>query len=180
MTPERFHALLDACGADLRRWPEAERDAARELLATGPSALRAACAEAALLDRGLDAYEVAAPDAALIERIAAAVPLLASSSPSIEPSGSATPSSESDRGPIEPSAGALPAAASPARRGRPWWRGAGFFWPRAGWALTGLAGAIAGAVVVSVVLGDAGPAAATDWQKRATAFTDRGVDWSEE
>jgi len=163
MTPERFHVLLDACGADLRRWPEAERDAARELLATGPSALRAACAEAALLDRSLDAYEVIGPDAALIERIAAAAPALAT-----------------DAASSEPIAGALPSAASPARRARPWWQGAGFFWPRAGWALTGLAGAIAGAVAVSVVLGDTGPAAATDWQKRATAFTDRGVDWSEE
>ena len=72
MTPERFHFLVDACGADLRRWPEAERDAARELLATGPSALRAACAEAMLLDSGLDAYEVVAPDPALIEQIAGA------------------------------------------------------------------------------------------------------------
>ena len=32
MTPERFLALLDSRGADLRRWPEAERDAARALL----------------------------------------------------------------------------------------------------------------------------------------------------
>jgi len=180
MTPERFHALLDACGADLRRWPEAERDAARELLATGPSALRAACAEAALLDRSLDAYEVIGPDAALIERIAAAAPALATDAASSEPIAGAAPSAESDRASSEPIAGALPSAASPARRARPWWQGAGFFWPRAGWALTGLAGAIAGAMVVSVVLGDAGPAAATDWQMRATAFTDRGVDWSEE
>src|SRR5678816_4403938 len=74
MTPERFHALLEACGADLRRWPEAERDAARDLLATGPRSLRAACAEAALLDRDLDAHQVAAPEPALIERIARAAP----------------------------------------------------------------------------------------------------------
>ena len=167
MTPERFHALLDACGADLRRWPEAERDGARELLANGPGALRAACAEAALLDRTLDAHEVVAPDSTLIERIAGAAP-------------SAASDAASDAATIEPSAGALPSAVSSARRARSWWRGAGFFWPRAGWALTGLAGAIAGALVVSVALGDAGPAAATDWQKRATAFTDRGADWSEE
>ena len=146
MKPERFHALLDACGADLRRWPEAERDAASELLANSPAALRAARAEAALLDGGLDAYEVAAPGAALVERIA----------------------------------GAAPSAPLPAGRAGSWWRGAGFFWPRAGWALTGLAGAIAGAMAVSVALGEFGPAAATDWQKRATAFTDRGADWSEE
>ena len=59
MTPERFHALLDSCGADLRRWPEAERDAARALLASDPAGLRAAHAEAAMLDRDLDAHAIA-------------------------------------------------------------------------------------------------------------------------
>jgi hypothetical protein len=174
MTPERFHALLDACGADLRRWPEAERDAARELLATGPSALRAACAEAALLDRDLDAHRLVAPDAALIERIAGAAPGVAwGAAPIADAAPSAPPAAAS--GPI---AGAVPSAARPVPS---WWRrAAGSFWPRAGWALTGLAGAIAGAMAVSVALGDAGPSAATDWQKRATAFTDRGADWSEE
>jgi len=141
MTPERFRALLDSCGADLRRWPEAERDAARALLASDMARLRTAHAEAAVLDRDLDAHEIAAPGAALIDRIA----------------GSA-------------------ASAGP---GRSWWR-VEPFWPRAGWAFTGLAGAVAGALVVSVVLGDNYPAAATDWQKRGTAFTDRAADWSEE
>ena len=72
MTPERFLALLDSCGADLRRWPEAERDAARALLERGPAGLLAARSEAARLDRELDAHRVAAPDAATIDRIAAA------------------------------------------------------------------------------------------------------------
>jgi hypothetical protein len=141
MTPDRFRVLLDSCGADLRRWPAAERDAARALLASDPAALRAAHAEAALLDRDLDAHEVAAPAAALIDRIAG--------------------------------------AAAAAGRTRSWWR-VEPFWPRAGWALTGVAGAVAGALVVSVALGDSYPAAATDWQKRGTAFTDRAADWSEE
>jgi hypothetical protein len=70
--------LLDRCGADLRRWPEGERDAARALLASDAGELHAARAEAALLDRELDAHEVAAPAARSIERIAgtaaAAVP----------------------------------------------------------------------------------------------------------
>ena len=141
MTPERFRVLLDSCGADLRRWPAAERDAARALLASDSAGLRAAHAEAAMLDRDLDAYEVAAPGAALVDRIAG--------------------------------------AAGSAGRARSWWR-IEPFWPRAGWALTGLAGAVAGALVVSVALGDNYPAAATDWQKRGTAFTDRAADWSEE
>jgi len=144
MTPEQFHALLDSRGANLRRWPEAERDAARSLLASESAGLRAAHAEAAMLDRDLAAYEIAPPGAALIERIASA-------------------------------AGSVGSAG----RARPWWRLAPF-WPRAGWALTGMAGAVAGALVVSVALGDSYPAAATDWQKRGTAFTDRAADWSEE
>ena len=143
MTPERFRALLDSCGADLRRWPEAERDAARALLASDPAGLRTTHAEAALLDRHLDAHEIAAPGSALIDRIA----------------GSA-------------------GSAASAGRARSWWR-VEPFWPRAGWAFTGLAGAVAGALVVSVALGDNYPAAATDWQ-RGTAFTDRAADWSEE
>ena len=144
MTPERFRVLLDTCGADLRRWPEAERDDARALLASDPAGVRVAHAEAAMLDRDLDAHEIAAPGTALIERIA----------------------------------GAAGAGAS-AGRARSWWR-VEPFWPRAGWALTGMAGAVAGALVVSVALGDSYPAAATDWQKRGTAFTDRVADWSEE
>jgi len=151
MTPERFLALLDSCGADLRRWPEVERDPARALLEGGPAGLLAAHSEAARLDRELDAHRVAAPDAATIDRIAAA----AMSSAPLRPGH------------------------SPDRRARPWWRG-GPFWPRAGWALTGLAGAFAGALVVSAALGDGYPAPAVDWQKRGTAFTDRAADWSEE
>jgi len=144
MTPERFRVLLDSCGADLRRWPAAERDAAHALLASDPAGVRVAYAEAAMLDRDLDAHEIAAPGAALIDRIAAAA-----------------------------------GSAASAGRARPWWR-VEPFWPRAGWALTGMAGAVAGALVVSVALGDSYPAAATDWQKRGTAFTDRAADWSEE
>ena len=144
MTPERFRVLLDSCGADLRRWPAAERDAAHALLASDPAGVRVAYAEAAMLDRDLDAHEIAAPGAALIDRIAAAA-----------------------------------GSAASAGRAKPWWR-VEPFWPRAGWALTGMAGAVAGALVVSVALGDSYPAAATDWQKRGTAFTDPAADWSEE
>lgn len=56
MTYERFEHLADAYGGDLRRWPEAEREAAR--------ALRDADPRAAVLLReayGLDALLDAAP-----------------------------------------------------------------------------------------------------------------------
>jgi RNA polymerase sigma factor (sigma-70 family) len=65
------------------------------------------------------------------------------------------------------------------RRARSWWRA-----PASGRARAGRSparpGAFAGALVVSVALGDATPRAAADWQKRATAFSDRAADWSEE
>lgn len=38
MTLRRFQALADSYGADLQRWPEAERDAARALLRLSPRA----------------------------------------------------------------------------------------------------------------------------------------------
>ena len=144
MTPERLRALLDTFGADPRRWPAAERDAARALLDSGPTGWVDARADAALLDRELDVHAIAAPDAALVDRIAAAA-----------------------------------ASSARQRRTRTGWLALPL-WPRAGWALTGLAGAVAGAVLVSVVLVDSSPAAATDWQQRGTAFSDRTADWSEE
>ena len=45
MTVERLQQLIEAYGADSRRWPEAEREAGRALLATQPhqaSAIEAA------------------------------------------------------------------------------------------------------------------------------------------
>lgn len=63
MTLERFKELLDAFGADLRRWPEAERAAARALIAQAPEA-QAALAAARRLDRLLDLYDPPADRAA--------------------------------------------------------------------------------------------------------------------
>jgi hypothetical protein len=79
-------------------------------------------------------------------------------------------------------AAAIPAAALPRRRsarlgagwpGRAWW-------PRFGLTITGLAGALAGAFVVSVALRQAPPAAAVDWQTRGTAFGEIATDGSDE
>lgn len=71
MDPKRLSALADAYGADWRRWPEAERDAARALLAAEPE-LERVLFEA----RGLDAMLAAAPrldvGAELRERVIAA------------------------------------------------------------------------------------------------------------
>jgi len=73
MTHDRFLALLDIYGADLGRWPEAERAAARALAAQGSPELRQQMAEAALLDGLLDGHTVARPREALIQQTIAAV-----------------------------------------------------------------------------------------------------------
>lgn len=54
MTYERFETLADAYGGDLRRWPEAEREAARALRDADPRAA-VLLAEADGLDALLDA-----------------------------------------------------------------------------------------------------------------------------
>ena len=54
MTYERFETLADAYGGDLRRWPEAEREAGRALLDSDPRAA-AVLREADGLDALLDA-----------------------------------------------------------------------------------------------------------------------------
>jgi hypothetical protein len=71
MTAERLLELIDVYGADMRRWPDGERAAARALLASGPPALRERLQQAALLDQWLDSHGVAAPDDALLRRVVA-------------------------------------------------------------------------------------------------------------
>ena len=149
MTPERFSTLLQTYGADLRRWPEAERSAASRLAAHDRPELRQRSSEAALLDRWLDDYAVAAPDDALARRIVSAA-------------NAAGPHKVASTTSI-----------------RPWWRGQGL-WPRAGFALTGLAGAVTGALVVAVAPDDIAPTAAAGWQERGTAFSEQAAIWSDE
>ena len=69
MTPERFCKCVDAYGADLRRWPETERVAARALAERGLPELSQRLAEAARLDDWLECDALAAPDEALLQRI---------------------------------------------------------------------------------------------------------------
>jgi hypothetical protein len=75
MTPERFRRLTEAYGASPERWPDAERDAARALLASGDPGVLAAFADAQALDSLLDGQTVAAPGDALVRRIIASAPV---------------------------------------------------------------------------------------------------------
>jgi hypothetical protein len=69
VTLKRFRHLLDAYGADLARWPAAERQAARALIAADPRASQARD-ETAELDAMLDRY---APEPVSPARVAAAL-----------------------------------------------------------------------------------------------------------
>ena len=71
MNRERFAALVDAFGADLRRWPDSERDAARAFRAAQPFVCEPLLAEASRLDAMLDGLDAPHPSAALRERILA-------------------------------------------------------------------------------------------------------------
>lgn len=82
MSKQRLSEILDAYGADPKRWPEPERAAAHELLARAPE-LEAKRVQAAKLDAALDAAGAvgdlrleAASMAARITRNAANVRLL--------------------------------------------------------------------------------------------------------
>lgn len=70
MTYERFDYLADAYGGDLRRWPEAEREAARALVAADPRTA-ALLREADGLDALLDAAPRPTPSHALREAVIA-------------------------------------------------------------------------------------------------------------
>lgn len=73
MTPERFHAIVDAYGADSRRWPAAEREAALAWSRQhGPADTTLADAE--MLDALLACDAPPSPTPKLARRIIAAAP----------------------------------------------------------------------------------------------------------
>ena len=74
MSVERFADLAQVYGGDVARWPEAERETARALLASQPARLEAVLAQAARLDRLLDLAPAQSVDAALLGRLIAAAP----------------------------------------------------------------------------------------------------------
>lgn len=69
MTSERFAYLADAYGADLQRWPLAERGAAQALLDGGSASAREALDQASWLDAQLDSHQLAFTDPALARQI---------------------------------------------------------------------------------------------------------------
>ncbi|HEY1610385.1 MAG TPA: hypothetical protein VGG24_14050 [Paraburkholderia sp.] len=74
MTPERFHTLVDAWGADSRRWPDAEREDALAWARAHRAEADAAFAAARDLDAWLACDPLAPPSHALVERIVAGAP----------------------------------------------------------------------------------------------------------
>ena len=77
MRPERFAAILEAYGAEPRRWPADERQSALEYLMTSQEARRLR-EDAARLDGLLGAVPPVRPSAGLRERILADAPVRAS------------------------------------------------------------------------------------------------------
>lgn len=80
MSLERFEDLAETYGGEIARWPEAEREAARALLAVEASRLTPVLVAAAHLDRLLDRAPAQAPDSALLGRLISAAPTAAPSS----------------------------------------------------------------------------------------------------
>lgn len=115
MTSERFHTLVEAYGADPRRWPEHERADALAWARAHRAQANAVLEEALALDAWLARDMIAPPSRALIEQIVTSGPV------------------------------AVPVHKAPSKRRMFWWSGAAF-------AGAGLAGALAGALAMSLVL----------------------------
>jgi len=75
MTPERFQQIVDAYGADPRRWPQHERAAANAWAASNRTQADVWLAQAGHLDAWLSTDEVPPPDASLQQRILASAPV---------------------------------------------------------------------------------------------------------
>lgn len=74
MNRERFEQLLEAYGADMRRWPAEKRAGAEIFAAAHAAEIAAALAAARTLDGVLDRGTVDAPPPALASRILADAP----------------------------------------------------------------------------------------------------------
>jgi hypothetical protein len=81
MTPERFHQIVEAYGADPRRWPEAERAAGGAWARANRGQADAWLAQASDIDALLAASKVDPPSVALQQRVLAGAPGRASLAP---------------------------------------------------------------------------------------------------
>jgi hypothetical protein len=152
MTSERFHTLVEAYGADPRRWPGHERAEALAWARAHRAEADAALEQALALDAWLARDMVAPPSRAFVEQVIAGAPI------------------------------AVPAHDAPSKRRLFWWSGAAF-------AGAGLAGALAGALTMSLLLlGNPEPAASHGGHETAhespswmsTSFGGSIDDWGNE
>jgi hypothetical protein len=81
MTPERFHQIVEAYGADPRRWPQQERVAAQRWAAAHRVEADTALAAALGIDAWLAADKVEPPCMALQQRIIDSAPVRRPSAP---------------------------------------------------------------------------------------------------
>ncbi|WP_168790722.1 hypothetical protein [Paraburkholderia aromaticivorans] len=75
MTPERFQQIVEAYGAEPRRWPQQERAAAQAWAQSHRAEADALLTEAAGVDAWLAADKVEPPDAALVKRVLDSAPV---------------------------------------------------------------------------------------------------------
>src|SRR6516164_1960260 len=138
MTPERFHTIVAAYGADPQRWPRDERNDALEWARAHRAQANAVLEEALELDSWLARDMIAPPERALFEQIVAGAPV---------------------QGVV-------------AKRRSYWWSGAAF-------AGVGLAGALAGALTMSLLMPGGTTSAPHENSYLNTSFGGSGSDWSE-
>jgi hypothetical protein len=74
MDAQRFEALAGAYGADFRRWPEAERQAAQAFAQANRMQSERLLFEARMIDAALEAAGSAAPSMALRDQVIALAP----------------------------------------------------------------------------------------------------------
>jgi hypothetical protein len=75
MTPERFQQIVEAYGAEPRRWPQPERAAAQAWARAHRAEADALLTQAAGVDAWLAADKVEPPGAALLERVLDGAPV---------------------------------------------------------------------------------------------------------
>lgn len=173
MTPDRFRTIVDAYGAEPRRWPATEQAAAQAWVAAHPAEADAILAAAAPLDAWLAQDAIAAPDTALFARVLASAPSPAPPAQALQ-AAQAPAAQASQAAPLAPPAWAgQPSPRSPWRRGRVWWSSVVL-------AGIGLAGGYAGALAVSLSMVTTTLPSAHDEPWMTTGFGAPVADWSEE